>query len=474
MEPIRMKALDGTVVVPGERTVAALKRELRGELVVPGSLSYERHRRVWNGSIDRRPAVIAQCLGSADVSAMLRFARDYGLVVAARGGGHNVAGVAVCDGGLVIDLSLLRSVRVDPLSRTARIGAGATVADVGRNTSRHGMATPLGIVSVTGYSGLALHGGLGWQLRKHGLSCDNIQAVQIVTPDAGCIRADASENSDLHWAVRGGGGAFGIVTSFEARTFPAPTAVLLGMPIFSIEHAPSVLRFVRDYMEEAPDELMTLASLWTAPDVGEVPPRHRGAPALFVLSCFTGPADEAAAAIDPIRTCAPALVDYTEVHPWYTLHRLLDEDYPEGRRYYWKSAFVRQLPDRLIDVLVGQTIERPSLSTSIDLWFLGGAFGRFAASDAAFGARDAAALINYAASWEEPEEDGLNIEWTRNALRVIQRFGGDRPYLNFPGHAEEGPDMVRAALGENFQRLAEIKRRVDSYNVLRSSLSVMG
>lgn len=469
---LRLRGIEGGEVTIGRPVLSAFERRLTGEAIWPGDEGYDEARRLWNGMHDRRPGLIVRCREAADVEACVDLCRDFGALLSVRGGGHNVAGNALCDGGLAVDLSGMRSVQVDPAAGLVRIEGGATLGDVDRATARLGLATPMGVVTATGYAGLALHGGAGWMLRKHGLASDNVVGVDIVTADGRLRRVDRDADPDLLWAVRGGGGSFGVVTSFTARLHPVPREVIFAAPIYALDDAPAVLRFVRDYMASAPDELMVLPVFWTAPDQPEVPASRRGSHVLFVLACHVGPADKGERIVAPLRDVRPLVADLTARKRWVVAQEFFDEDYPDGRRYYWKSTLVRELTDRLVDAMIEHTMARPSMLTSIDLWCLGGAFGRVGAGETAFGDRGVAFMVNYEANWIDPRSDRANIEWARGSLAEAQRLTQARTYLNFAGLGEEGEQLVRASVGGNYPRLQAVKAAHDPHNLFRTNFNV--
>lgn len=472
MGGLTVKASSGEMTVLEEAALEKFRSRLQGTIILPGDSLYEDARRVWNGMIDKKPGLIVKCRGTADVISCVNLARERDILLAVRGGGHNVAGNAVCDGGLVADLSEMRSVRPDVHSNVVHIAGGATLGDVDRETSVHGLATPTGVVTATGYAGLTLHGGMGWQMRKRGLAADNIVGVDIVLAAGRLVRANAEANADLFWAVRGGGGNFGVVTSFTSRLHPIPEELLFSVPIFSLGNAAAVLRFLRDYMAEAPDELMVLGALWTAPDIPEIPPQHRGTHVLFLLGCYIGPPEEAEAVLKPLRTCCPVIADLTSRKSWVDVQKFFDEDYPDGRRYYWKSTLIRELTDPVIETLVMQAAARPSLLTSIDIWPMGGAFGRVDPAATAFGSRDIGFTINYESNWDDADKDQANIQWTRASLKEVQDLTQARTYLNFAGFAEDMEKMVRGSFGENYGRLQAVKAKYDPDNLFRTNFNI--
>lgn len=472
MQDLKIRTLTERETVIEKTAFDALKTSLRGRLIQPDDDLYEQSRKLWNGMIDKRPGLIVKCRGTADVIHCVNFARENGILLAVRGGGHNVAGNAVCDGGMVVDLSEMRAVGVDLKKGLVRIEGGAVLGDVDHETFVHGLVTPTGVVTETGYAGLTLHGGMGWQLRKRGLAADNLVEAEIVTADGVLRRANAEEHADLFWALRGGGGNFGVVTSFVSRLYPVPRELLFAVTLFSLDHAADVLRFLRAYMADAPDELMVLGAFWTAPDLPAVPSKHRGSHALFLLACYLGRPEKAEALLEPLRTCKPVLADLTSRKTWIDVQKFFDEDYPIGRRYYWKSTLIKELTEPVLEALVRHAASRPSLLTSIDIWPMGGAFARVASSETAFGSRDVKFTINYESNWDNKEEDASNIEWTRASLKEVQDLSQSRTYLNFAGLAEEKEQMVQASFGANYARLQQVKAIYDPANFFRVNFNI--
>jgi FAD/FMN-containing dehydrogenase len=452
--------------------VETLRTSLRGIVITPADSSYDEARSVWNGMIDRRPALIVKCNGTADVIACVNYARDQNLPVAVRGGGHNVGGSAVCDGGLVIDLSPMRNVRVDPERRVARVGGGATLGDIDHETQAFGLATPAGVVSETGIGGLSLHGGMGFLMRRHGLASDNILSADVVTADGKLIVADQNNNADLLWALRGGGGNFGVVTSFEFQLHSVGPTVWIAMVMYPVAAAQQVLQYFRDFPNTAPDELSGITVLWTAPTEDPIPEEHRGKPIIAVLYCYTGDFDKGEEVLRPLRSLATPVVDLSGPMPFVEAQRIFDPDYPRGRRYYWKSTYLRDLSDEVINLLTTYETTRPSPINSIDLWMLGGAMGRVAPESTAFYRRDAPFLVGIEANWDDPAMDEANIAWVRDFYRDAQQFSPGGVYLNFAGFAEEGEALMQASYGGNYERLREIKAKFDPENFFRSNLNI--
>ena len=454
-----------------DETVAELKQSFRGELVRPADPDYDDVRKVWNGLIDKRPALIARCSGTADVMAAVHFARERGLPLAVRGGGHNVAGHALCDDGLVVDLSPMRAVRVDPVNRTVQVQGGATLGDIDHETQAFGLVVPMGLVTATGIAGLTLHGGMGWLTRKYGLTLDNLIAADIVAADGQLRRATNTEHPDLFWAIRGGGGNFGVVTSFEFRAYPVGPEVSFLTTIYPISQAKRVLRFVRDFLVEAPEELGVLATLWSAPEGQAIPSEYHGAPVIILLGCYFGPFEKGEEAIRPLREIAEPIADMSGPKRYLDAQRFFDEDYPDGMLYYWKSAYLKRIDDEVIDALIRHAGTRPSPLTSLDLWFLGGAINRGAADATAYARRDVQYALAVESNWTDPEQSEANIAWSREVFHDMQRFT-EGTYLNFPGFVEDRDKYLRGAYGDNLERLRKIKARYDPQNLFRGTLNI--
>jgi FAD/FMN-containing dehydrogenase len=452
-----------------ESLVAELRGQLRGALLTPADPGYDEARRVHNGLIDRHPALIAQCSGTADVVACVNFARDHGMLLSTRGGGHNVAGNAVNDGGLVVDLSHMRGVWVDPDSRVAVVQGGATWGDLDRETQQFGLATPGGVVSTTGVAGLTLHGGMGHLRRKFGLSLDNLLAVEIVTADGQPRRASAEENPDLFWAVRGAGSNFGIVTSFTFRLHPVGPTVMLCAVLYALDDGPAVLRKWRDYIATTPDEFTPLAVFWSVPE--GFPPDIVGRPIVVLAGVYAGPVEEGERIAQPLRELATPLLDMSGPMPFAAIQSAFDPFFPKGLLQYWKSTYVDALSDDLIDALCRLSATRPSPKTTMDIWPQGGAVGRVPAEATAFGPRPPF-MVAFESTWIDPADNEANIAWARDAWASMQRFAARGVYLNFPGFGEEKEALTRAAYGANYPRLQALKSRYDPTNLFRTNLNI--
>jgi FAD/FMN-containing dehydrogenase len=434
---------------------------------------YDEARAVWNGMIDRRPAVIARCARVEDVVPCVELAAEQGLLVAVRGGGHNVAGTAVCDGGLVIDLSRLRHVQVDPATRVVRAQAGATWGDVDRATQPYGLAVPGGVVSTTGIAGLTLSGGLSWQRRRDGMTIDNLLGAELVTADGAVVRASAREHPDLFWALKGGGGNFGVVTSFEYQARPVGPEVYAAQVAYPLDQGAEVLAGWCDALADAPDEISSDADLWSLPADPQLPPELHGAPVVIVEAVYAGPPDEAEQALDPLRRLGDPLVDESGRLPYLELQSKLDALAPPGLRYYWKSLFVDDLSDDLIELLVARADERPSPMGPLVIRQLGGALARVPATATAFGDRSAPFNVSVDSIWEDPADDQANVEWTQGVWQELHRFSTGQAYLNFPGQLEEGEELLRASYGANYQRLEAVKTIYDPTNLFRVNHNIV-
>jgi FAD/FMN-containing dehydrogenase len=471
MADLRVVTLTGADAALGESVVGTFGARLRGELLRPGDTKYEEARLIWNGLIDKRPALIVCCAGVGDVVDSVNFARENNLLLAVRGGGHNVAGNAVCNGGLVIDLSRMKGIRVDPERRTARAEAGATLGDLDRETQVFGLATPLGVVTETGIAGLTLGGGIGWLRRKHGLSSDNLVSVDVVTADGRLLTAGETKNEDLFWGIRGGGGNFGVVTSFEYRLHPVGPEVMFCFVLYPGDRAKEVLQTCGEYMTEAPNEVSPLGVLGHVPPVEVFPERWHGEPYVALLAMYAGDAEEGERVLRPLRELGGAIADLSARMPYTQAQAILDEDYPNGWHYYWKSVNVDGLNSEAIERLVDHMEAAPSHHSTIDVWYQGGAMARIGPDETAFGDRSAPILLGIEANWKR-KDDEANIAWARNCVADMRRFSSGGMYLNFPGFLEEGERLLRDAYGENYQRLVALKNKYDPNNLFRLNQNI--
>jgi len=443
---------------------------LEGTLISAGDAGYDRARAVWNGAIDRRPAAVARVAGPLDVAAVLRSAREAGCAVSVRGGGHSTAGHAVIDGAVVIDLAGLRSVRVDGGRCQATVGGGALWGDVDQATAAEGLATTGGMISHTGVGGLTLGGGIGWLMRQHGLTIDNLLAAEVVLADGRVVRADPDgEHADLFWALRGGGGNFGVVTRFTFRLHPVRD-VLAGMVMYPAVRAGAIARFFRELTSDAPDELTAMLSLLTAPPAPFIPPHLHGQPMVAIVGCWTGDLARGAAALRPLRTFGPPAVDAIAEVPYVRFQSALDPGATPGWHYAMRAAYFDTLTDGALDALVEHAAAAGSPLSQVHVHHLGGAVARVAPGATAYGQRRAAYLVNVPAAWSDASESARHLEWTRAVHAAIAPYSNGVPYVNFL--ADEGEARVRAAYGDNLPRLAAVKRAYDPDNLFRFNQNI--
>jgi hypothetical protein len=443
---------------------------LRGQLIGPDHPGYGAARQVWNGSIDRRPAAIARCASVADVTAAVRYARSSGLPVAVRSGGHSFPGLSVADGALVIDLSSMKGIRVHPETRLARVQAGVLLGELDRETQAFGLAVPSGIVTHTGVAGLTLGGGIGWIMRKHGLSIDQLISVDLVTASGELVRASAEQNADLFWGVRGGGGNFGIVTEFEFRCVPLGTQVLAGPIVWPMEKSAEVLRFYRDWVAEAPDELMTIVVHRKAPPLDFIPPEFRGQPVIVVTCCWVGDPEEGERVLAPLRRFSSPVVDVCRLKPYLAHQEMFDPAFPHGRWYYFKACDVAALTDEIIDITAEHSMRISSPLTSFPIWQMGGAVSRVSDEESAFNGRTAGFSYNIGACTMTAEGFEEERSWVRDFWSALAPWH-QGVYVNFLG--DEGAERVRQAYGpEKYDRLQALKRKYDPDNFFRLNQNI--
>jgi FAD/FMN-containing dehydrogenase len=447
-------------------TLSELAAGLSGSVIGPEDEAYDEARTVWNGTVSKRPAVIVKPRGAADVVAAVNYARREGLAVSVRGGGHHVAGAALVEGGLVIDLSEMRAVRYDPSARTAHAQGGALLADLDRETLPFGVAVPTGLFSETGVAGLTLAGGYGWLRRQHGLACDNLVSADVVTAGGELIKASASENPDLFWALRGGGWDMGVVTSFEYRTHPIAENVFFTFVTYPVAEAEQVLAGFDRYMQTAPLQTSPILVYWSFPPAEPYPEEVWNKDFVGIAGSYNGSPEEGQAAMQPLRELGTPLFDASGVMPFAMVQRLFDEEYPTGRRYYWKSSYLREMSPEAIATLIKAGENRPSSLTSVDVWPMGGAIADVGAADSAIGQRHATYLIGVESNWEGEDVDDANIAWARNAADDLAPYSTGGTYLNFDDLSDT--KAVQASHGVNFDRLVEVKRRYDPDNLFRS------
>lgn len=444
-----------------EESLQSLSAHLRGRLIRPDDEEYDGARRIWNAMIDKRPALIIRCAGAADVRAAVRFAGEHNIPVSIRGGGHNVAGNSLCDGGLVIDLSAMKGMRVDPARRRVRAEPGLTWGEFDRETQGFGLATTGGVVGSTGIAGFTLGGGVGWLHSMHGLAVDNLLSADVVLADGSFVTASATENEDLFWALRGGGGNFGVVTSFEYQLHPL-THVLAGPVFHPAARALDVLRFYRDMTAELPDELSIYAGFLTDPEGNRL---------VGLVACYLGPPEEGERLLEPLRKFGPPVADMIGVIPYTTLQSMFDEAFPEGKQNYWKGGFLSELSDEALKTVVEYAVAPPSPASLVMIENYHGAYSRVKPEETAYYARDAHYNLLILASWTDEAETEANRDWARSFYKEMEPYYSGRVFPNLIGQ-EEVMTRSREAYGGNYSRLAKIKMMYDPANFFRLNLNV--
>ena len=467
------RSLSGEVVALDPPVIDAFAWRRAGRVLVERSGEYDQARRVWNGLIDTRPAVIVQCSGVADVLEALRFARDHDLLVAVRGGGHDVAGFGTCDGGLIIDLSPLRGIRVDPAKRTVRAQAGVTWGDLDRETQAFGLAVPGGVVSTTGIAGFTLGGGQGWLRRTYGMTCDSLLSADVITSAGEFVSASDTERADLFWALRGGGGNFGIVTDFEYRLHPVGPVVTHAAAMYPVEAAAAVLPGFRDYSETAPDAVNASATFWTVPSTPIFPERLHGRSVIAVNGIYVGDGQRGQQVLHALRTFGDPLLDVSESRAYTSVQQMFDVFFPKhALRYYWKDLSLDSLCDSAISRLAAAFSRKASPLSMLVVWAQGGALARVGPGDTAVGARNSPFFVEILANWKEPEGSEANLAWVRGVVDEMRQCTGDKPNFNFPGVEEDLKLLVSAAVAEQYERLVEVKRKYDPANVFRVNQNI--
>ncbi|MCC7368431.1 MAG: FAD-binding oxidoreductase [Chloroflexi bacterium] len=445
-----------------EGAIAAFRASLGGPLLAAGDAGYEEARHTFNAMIDRRPGLIARCTATGDVVKAVRFARQHDLVMSVRGGGHNVAGNAVCEGGLMIDLTLMKGIRVDPAARTVRAQAGLTWREFDRETQTHGLATTGGAVSSTGIAGLTLGGGFGWLGRGYGLACDNLLSADVVLADGMLVTASQDSNPDLFWALKGGGGNFGIVTSFEYQLYPVGP-ILGGMLVYPFERAKEILTAYRDFNATAPDAMTAFAALMTSPE---------GAKVVALIVCYNGDPAQGEALLKPLREGSAPLADLVGPMAYEQQQTLLDEGFPFGLQNYWKSEFLKALSDEAIDAIVAQVAAVPSPLSAVVLEQFGGAYRRVGPEETAFSHRDWDYNLLIISRWTDVAESEQHIQWARDVWQAMQPFASGGVYVNYLEPGQDGTARIRAAYGPNYARLAAVKRQYDPTNVFQLNQNI--
>lgn len=468
---MKVKSLAGREIDLRQDAVDNLKSRLKGPVLVSGDPGYQESRTVWNAMIDRRPALVVRCLGVADVIACVQFAREHDLLLCIKGGGHNIAGLATVDGALMLDMSLMRGVWVDPRAKIAHAQAGCLLGDLDRETQLYGLAAPLGIVSETGIAGLTLGGGFGYQTRRWGWTADNLFGLDVVTAEGRLVRASSDENADLFWGLRGGGGNFGVVTGFEYMLHPVGPEVVGGMVAWPLSEAPRVFELYRTLTEKAPEDLTLFFLLRPAARVPWLPPEIHGKPIVALAACYFGKLDEGEKLVAPVKALGTPLGDMLKRQPFIKIQTMLDVTQPSGRRYYWKSEYLPRAELALGEKLIQNAAKFPSPHSIMFLMHIGGALNSLAADHSPVGNRDARHVVDIMGAWEKADEDAANIAWVRAAWNDARPFSTGGTYLNFLSE-DEGHERVEAALGQGLQRLGQIKAKWDPENVFRTNRNI--
>lgn len=466
---LQILTIDGASTTLANEVVAAFRQSFSGPILFPADPEYDTVRVIWNKMYDRRPALIARCSGVADVIDAVNFARNNRLLFTVRGGGHHVAGFSICDDGLMIDLSLMKGIHVDPKGRTARAQPGVTWGELDRETQLFGLATPGGVVSITGIAGLTLGGGMGWLRRKHGLTCDNLLSADIVTAAGEFLHVSAEENSDLFWGIRGGGGNFGIVTSFEYKLHLVGPIVMSTTTMYALADAKQVLSAWRDFMQDASDEVTTAAFFWSIPAIDPIPRELWGQIIVGVGSMYTGPADEGERILQPLRELATPILDLSGQMPYRMVQTSFDPFFPKaGHLYYNKSTDLKSLDSEVLDAIISRADEKPTPGSLLIFWYYGGAMSRVPISDTAFRGREVPVLYSVDLVWDDPADSERYMTWARDYVKSLQPYSAGGLYVNFASD----PEAAQAAYGPNHQRLVELKNKYDPNNLFRMNQNI--
>jgi FAD/FMN-containing dehydrogenase len=451
-------------------TIADFKAHFRGIVVLPEDADYDKVRQIWNAMINRRPALIARCVSPEDVSAAVVFAREHNLLISVRGGGHNIAGNAVCDNGLMIDLSLMKNIRVDPNTRKATVEPGCILAEFDTVAQKYGLATPLGINSTTGVAGLTLGGGFGWLSRKYGMTIDNLLSADVVTADGNQVHASLSENTDLFWGLRGGGGNFGVVTKFEFMLHPVGPDLLSGLIVFPSEQATQVITKFARFTETMPDDLTVWMVIRNAPPLPFLPQNVRGKKVVVLALCYAGDPSQGMKLIEPLHGFGTAYGDHIGVQPYVDWQQVFDPLLTRGARNYWKTHNFSKLSDEAIDIMIEYAGIMPSPLCEIFIGAIGGQTARVESTAMAYPSRDANYVMNVHCRWMTPSEDDRCITWARELFISARPYAGSGAYVNFL--TQDETDRIALVYGANYNRLVELKKRYDPKNIFRMNQNI--
>ena len=468
---MRLKTLKDSEIDLKQQTIDDLKTRLRGPVLLPGDVRYEESRTVWNAMTDKKPALVVQCLGVADVITCVQFARNHDLLLCIKGGGHNIAGLATADDAMMLDMSLMRGVWVDKERRIAHAQAGCLLGDVDGETQLHGLAAVLGFVSLTGVAGLTLGGGFGYLTRRWGWTSDTVVGIDVVTADARLVRASNEENADLFWGLRGGGGNFGVVTGIDYQLHEVGPEIVGGIVAWPASEAAGVIELYRTLSEKSPPEVTLVTMMRLAPPAPWLPKDIHGKPIIAILACCSGKPEEGEEFVAPIKSFGNPVGDVLVRRPYAQLQKLLDGTQPKGRRYYWKSEYLASIEPALCEKFIEHASKIPSPHSAVIFFQIGGALNQREEDHSPVGNRDARFVLNIAGSWEQAGADMTNIEWARAAWTDMKPFSTGGAYINFQT-ADEGQDRMEAALGNALQRLGKIKAKWDPENVFRTNRNI--
>jgi hypothetical protein len=471
VKPVVIKTLDDSSIELTGQALTDFQTQLHGALLTPDDVGYNESRTIWNGMIDRRPGLIVRCVGVADVTACVNFARKHNLLLSIRGGGHNIAGLAVCDGGMMIDMSLMRGVWLDKNTNTAHAQAGCTLGNVDRETQLHGQVAPLGFVSKTGITGLTLGGGFGYLSRKYGWTSDNVVSMDLITAEGEFVRASEDKNADLFWCLRGGGGNFGIVTGIQYKLYPLGPQVIAGAIAWPGEDAENVLKMYGELMTQAPPELNCAAVLRWAPPAPWLAPEVHGKPIIALFFMYGGPLKEGEKLAAPLKSFGSPVGDIIQPRPYLSQQCILDATQPNGRRYYWKSEYLSGFSSDLFEKTIEYARQIISPHSAVVLFPIDGALNDLPQSHSAVGNRNAKLVLNITASWENAMDDDKNIAWARSAWTDMRSFSTGGTYINFLTEEEVG-DRIRDAYGENYERIVDAKTKWDPDNFFRMNKNI--
>jgi len=451
--------------MPNQAKIQVFSQTLNQSLILPNDSEYDNARSVWNGMIDKRPAMIAMCINVDDIINCVNFARANNLLVSIKGGGHSVAGKAVCNDGLMINLSQMKNIKVNETNKTVKVESGATIGDLDKETQKFGLATPVGIVSKTGIAGLTLGGGIGYLGRKHGLTLDNLISVELVTANGDVINASENENPDLFWALRGGGGNFGVVTSFEFKLYEVGPDVMVAQVFYPIKDAKEVLQFYREFTKNASDELAGYALVVRVPPVAPFPEELQGKTAIAIVACHSGNLEDGKTELEPLQDFGNPFLRAIMPMPFLALQTNFDPGVPNGMRYYWKAHYMNNLKDEAIDVFVNHTQHLPGPLSIVGFEPFGGAINRVKTEDTAFSERDASYVLGIWSGWIDPNNDEKIINWSRELHQKMTPYSSGGVYSNYLDH--DDANQINSSFGTNYKRLQEIKRKYDPNNFFR-------